>query len=88
MQPGLRVHVADEVVHARERGVVLVDDDLHAVVEQGQVGVGDDAGDLDDHVVLDIEPGHLEIDPRRSAVVRRARSGGHCRLHATGCDRR
>ena len=68
-QPGLGVHVADEVVHPRERGVVLVDDDLHAIVEQGQVRVRDDARDLDDHVAFDIEPGHLEIDPHEHIAI-------------------
>ena len=51
-----------------------------AVVEQGQVGVGDDARDLDDHVALDIEPGHLEIDPHQAG--RRRRDGSSACRHA------
>ena len=34
-----------------------------------QVRVGDDARDLDDHVVLDVEAGHLEIDPHEAVVA-------------------
>ena len=39
-----------------------------------EVGVGDDARDLDDHVALDVETGHLEVDPHQVVVVRAERS--------------
>ena len=34
-----------------------------------EVRVGDDARDLDDHVVLDVEAGHLEVDPDQAVVA-------------------
>ena len=73
-QPRLGVHLADEVVHTRERVGVLMDDDVDAVVERRELGVGDDARDLDDRVALDVEAGHLEVEPHQMVVVR---ASGH-----------
>ena len=74
-QSRLRVHLAHEVAHLRERLGVGVHDELDAVVERGQLGVGDDARDLDDHVGLDVEAGHLEVDPHQPVVgLKRRRS--------------
>ena len=63
-----------------ERGGVLVDDDVDAVVERRQVRVGDDARDLDDRVLLDVETRHLEVEPHQVVVVG---ASGHER-HAIG----
>ena len=79
-QPRLRVHLADEVVHRDELGRVLVDDELDALVEGRQCRIGDDARDLDDRVALDVEAGHLEVDPDQSVVDVPARH----RRHAIG----
>ena len=38
------------------------------------VGVGDEHGDLDDHVPADVEPGHLEVDPDEPVGGRLRRS--------------
>ena len=50
------MHLAHEVAHASERVGVGVHDELDAVVERDELGVGDDARDLHDHVVVDIRP--------------------------------
>jgi hypothetical protein len=70
-EPRLRVHLADEVVHAGEGVGRLVHDKVDAVVDRDEFGVGNDARDLDDRVLLDLEAGHLEVDPYEP-VVRRA----------------
>ena len=71
-QPRLRVHRAHEVVHLGERVGRLVHDEVDAVVERLELVVGDERRDLDDHVALDVETGHLEIEPHQgSAVVAR-----------------
>ena len=55
--------VAHEVAHVVERGLVGLDDDVESGVEDVQVEVGDDDGDLDEFVDLDIESRHLAVDP-------------------------
>ena len=71
------MHLAHEVVHLRECVVVLVDHDVDAVVEDVELGVGDDARDLDDRVALDVEAGHLEIEPHQLVVVGTRRHAPH-----------
>src|SRR5439155_3677978 len=41
-----------------------------AVVERFELVVGHERGDLDDHVALHVEAGHLQIEPDQTAVVR------------------
>ncbi len=69
-QRRLGVHVPNEVVHPAERVFVGVDDEVDAVVERREVRVGDDARDLDDHVLFHVEPGHLQVDPHERCVFR------------------
>ena len=45
-----------------------VHDQVGALFHEGQVVVGDEAGDLDDGVTGRIEPRHLEIDPGQHAA--------------------
>ena len=59
----MRVHVAHDRHHRVEQVVAGVDDDVEALVEQVQLGVGDQDGDLDQRVALQVEPGHLAVDP-------------------------
>ena len=66
-----------------------MNDDLDAVVERDERRVGDDARDLDDHVGLDVETGHLQVDPHQAIVdarlCRRCRHAAHdIRLRVTG----
>ena len=56
-----------------ERFGVGVHDELDAVVERRERRVGDDAGDLDDHIGLDDQTGHLEVDPYQAVVGDRNR---------------
>ena len=48
---------------AGEHVVVDVDHDVGSLGDDRQLVVGDDRGDLDDHVVLVVEPRHLEVHP-------------------------
>ena len=63
------MHVAHEVVHARELVVVGVHDEVDAVVDGREVRVGHDARNLDDHVLFDVEARHLEVDPHEPSVL-------------------
>ena len=67
-QPRRRVHRADEVVHLRERCRLGSDDDVDAVAEDVELGVGDDGGDLDERVGAQVEAGHLAVDPDDAVV--------------------
>jgi hypothetical protein len=67
-QRGPRVHLAHEVVHLRERARRLVHDDIDAVVDGFEVGVGDEHCDLDDDMARDVETGHLEVEPDEHVV--------------------
>ena len=49
-----------------------------------ELGVGDDARDLDDHVALDVETGHLEVDPHQPVVVARERGHRAARYRGRG----
>ncbi len=73
-QTRLGVHPTDEVVHLVELGHAGVRDEVDAVVEDLELGIGDEARDLDDRVSLDVEPRHLEVDPDEPGV-----GGGHGR---------
>ena len=57
------MHVDDERVHRGERFVGLVDDEVGPFGDDLELVVGDDGGDLDDHVPGRIEAGHLEVHP-------------------------
>ena len=45
--------------------------EVDAVVERLELAVGDERGDLDDHVAADVEAGHLEVEPDEPVVARR-----------------
>ena len=62
------MHVPHEVVHVAERVDVRVHDEVDAIVEWVEVRVGDDAGDLDDHMLFDVEPRHLEVNPHERGI--------------------
>ena len=72
------MHVPHEVVHLGQRARRLVHDEVDAVVERLEVVVGDERRDLDDHVTVEVEAGHLEIEPApiRSPVHRWAPGQG------------
>ena len=71
------MHADHDVVHRRERCIVRLDHDAQALVDLGEIGFGDDDGDLDDFVRLRIETGHLEVDPHHPAIGC-LRGGGTC----------
>ena len=68
-------------VHARKRGLVLVDREHRPLGDETQRGVGDEGRDLDDRVGLRLQTGHLEIDPDEGIATRQGfRHGLHrCR---------
>ena len=57
------MHLADVVAHLGDRLVRRLDDDVDAVAEHVEVEVGDQGRDLDQRVVLQVETGHLAVDP-------------------------
>ena len=61
------VHGAHEVVHVGQLLRRGVHHQVGTLLHDGQVVVGDEAGDLDDGVARRIEPRHLEIDPGQHA---------------------
>ena len=66
-QAGAGVHGADVLVHVGQLLGRGVHHQVGALFQDGQVVVGDEAGDLDDGVPRRIEPRHLEVDPRQHA---------------------
>src|SRR5690606_22424563 len=62
-QPGGRVHLAHEVAHVLEGRGVGLDDDAETGVDRLERVVGDDDRDLDELIDLEIETGHLAVDP-------------------------
>src|SRR5699024_5666655 len=58
-----RVHRRDEVAHVVARTVGGADDDVDAVVQLIEVEVGDDHGDFDEFVDVQVQTGHLAVDP-------------------------
>ena len=64
------------VGHHRVQDVVVgVDHDVDADVEQLQLGVGDEHGDLDQGVAGQLEPGHLAVDPHQPVIAHEAVTG-------------
>jgi hypothetical protein len=64
------VHTRDEVVHVRQRRGIGLDHHLEAGIEDVELEVGDHDRDLDEFVDLEVEPGHLAIDPDEAVVLR------------------
>ncbi|MEZ5097012.1 MAG: hypothetical protein R2731_13480 [Nocardioides sp.] len=67
-QAGLLVHLPHEVAHLLQRLGGRLDDQVDAVAEDGQLGVGDQRGDLDERVGPQVQAGHLAVDPHQSVV--------------------
>src|SRR5205823_4175157 len=64
-QPRARVHFPHEVVHPGQSLSLVVDDEVGPYGDDLEVVVGDQCCDLDDHVAVGVEPGHLEVHPRQ-----------------------
>ena len=62
-----------------------LDDDVHAVAEHVELGVGDEGGDLDQGVVPEVETGHLAVDPDHLVVA--FGHGGHPRGRGAAAHR-
>ena len=62
-QPAAGVHVDDDFVHKRQGFWWLVDDEVWSLSDDFEVVVGEQGGDLDDHVFGGVEACHFEIDP-------------------------
>src|SRR5690606_19225679 len=68
-EPGLAMLVAVPVVHGRQPLLRMANRELRSVGEDVEVAIGDDRGDLQDGVVVRIEPSHFEVDPDQVAIV-------------------
>ena len=64
-EPRLVVHLRDDLDHPGQRVVGCVDDDVDAVAEDVEVGIGHQGCDLDEPVGLQVKPGHLTVDPHQ-----------------------
>ena len=62
-EAALGVHFDHHLVHHGQRLVGLVDNEVGPLGDDVQFVVGDDGGDLDDHVHRRIEAGHLQVHP-------------------------
>lgn len=63
------MHVRDELAHVLEGGTGRLDHDLQTRIQDLEVEVGDDHGDLDELIDRRVEPGHLAVDPDESVVL-------------------
>ena len=63
------VLVGVPLVHSAEDAVGLMDGVGGAFGEDVEVGVGDQGGDFDDHVVVRIKTGHLQVNPDQVVFV-------------------
>ena len=59
------MHVAHERRHRVEDVVMGVDHDVEALVDDLEIGIGDQDGDLDEGVATQIEASHLAVDPHQ-----------------------
>ena len=57
------MHLAHEVVHLVQCGLLGADDHVDALTELVELEVGHQGGHLDECVVLERQPGHLAVDP-------------------------
>ena len=57
------MHLRDDVDHSVQRLVGGVDDDVEAFAEDIELGVGHQHRDFDEQVGLQVEAGHLTVDP-------------------------
>ena len=67
------------VVHEGQRRLRLCNGEHGSFCKHVQFAVGDDARDLNDHVLIRVEPRHFQIDPNqigRRSACRRNISGG------------
>ena len=69
-QARLGVHVADEVAHLFQRLGRGLDHHLDAVAEDVEFSVRHQGCDLDQRVCLEIQTGHLTVDPDQVFVHR------------------
>src|SRR5690606_10046562 len=67
-QAGRGVHRAHHLRHRLQGPVRRADDDVDALTEDVQFGVGDEGGHLDERVVRQREAGHLAVDPHHAIV--------------------
>ena len=57
------MHLDNDFVHKRHGFWRLVDDKVGPLGDDLEVVVGEEGGDLDDHVLGGVETCHFEIDP-------------------------
>ena len=69
------MHLGHEVVHLGEVFGRRVHDEVDALVDEVELGVGDQHRDLDDGVADGVQPRHLEVDPHEPVGHLRSRHG-------------
>ncbi len=64
-QPGRGVHLPHHVFHLVQRLGRRLDDQVKALAQRSERTVGNQAGDLDQGIPLQVEPCHLTVDPHQ-----------------------
>jgi len=62
--------VAVPLVHRFQRFQRMMDGEFRALGQHVELGIGDHGGDLDDRIVVGVQPGHFQVDPDQSLVGR------------------
>ena len=62
-EPGPVVHIGDDLDHPGQCLVGCVDDDVEALAEDVEVGIGHQNRDFNEAVGLQVQAGHLTVDP-------------------------
>ena len=57
------MHLANKVIHAIEFLLAAFDDELYAFAQNIELSISDQDGNLNQCIIIDIESGHLAIDP-------------------------
>ena len=65
------MHARHDIVHLSELIGIRVDDDVDAVVERFEIGVGDQRSDLNDHMAIWFQAGHFEVKPCEAVIHHR-----------------
>src|SRR5690606_4131092 len=76
---GLVVLAGIPLIHAVEQRIGLLDGQRRPFGEHVQLGVGDDGGNFDDHVLVRIQTGHFQVDPDQVIWVLHSRSFAYWR---------
>ena len=75
------MHLAHEIIHAIQLFLAALNHEVDTLAQNIELGICNQDGNLDERIVIDIEPGHLTVDPDqiRGVVLAVFRVTGHGR---------